>query len=153
MTDQEALGRLASAGDWPAYHRHLGGRERKLKRADLELPPPEHSSRDPWPVTVEVPASVVALRKLAAAHGWVPSATYARGHRWGVGTNMVLVHSVAVRLRHDGSGRAAVALWEAKVTQEEKLSWTTDAAYVWSRTAFPVEVTVTELKKILKEES
>lgn len=150
MSRETELSRLAAARDWPAYHRALGGRVTKLTRADLVLPEPEVTATSSWPEDVTVPASVTGLQKLAKECGWESLVTYARGTRWGVGTKMVLVHSAAVRLSHLESGRGAVALWEAKLGV--RLAWTVDSAYLWSRDGFPVEVGVTELKKIIKEE-
>ena len=149
--DLEELKDAAKRRDWPAYHRALGGRTVKLKRADLELPPPEHTSRQEWPAEVKVPTGAARLVKLAQELGWEARTQYARGHRWGVGTAQVRIHSVAVRLHHPETGRSAVALWEAKVA--EKLAWSTDEAWRWSATAFPVKLGVEDLKVWMRGES
>lgn len=145
----EELKDAAKRGDWPAYFAALGGRVVKLKRADLDLPPPERTSHQEWPAEVKVPTGASRLEKLAEELGWEARTQYARGSRWGVGTAQVLIHSVAVRLHHPETGRSAVALWEAKVAG--KLAWSTDEAWRWSTVAFPAKVGVEELKVWMRE--
>lgn len=150
MSQVEELKDAVKRGDWPAYFRALGGRHTKVKRADLELPPPEHTSRQDQPEEPAGPTGATRLVKVAQELGWAAQTQYARGHRWGVGTAMVLVHSAAVRLQDPRTGRNAVALWEAKA-EAGKLKWTTDEAWRWSTTTFPVKVGVEELKTWMRE--
>lgn len=151
MSAREELKDAAKRRDWPAYFVALGGRQVKLKRADLDLPEPERTSPEGWPEELKVPTGAGRLEKLARELGWEVRVTYARGYLWGVGTAQVLIHSTAVRLRHPGSGRAAVALWKAKV--DGPLKWTVDDAWRWSVVAFPQKLGVEELKAWMKEEA
>ena len=148
-TQPEELKDAAKRGDWPAYFAALGGRTVKPKRADLSLPPPERVSAQGWPEGLAVPTGAGRLEKLAKELGWTGRTTYARGYRWGVGTAQVLIHLAAVRLRHPESGRAGVALWEAKVAGP--LKWAVDDAWHWSTVAFPAKVGVEELKAWMRE--
>lgn len=152
---RERITAAGAAGDWPAYFAALGIRGQvKPKRADLALPPPEVSSRDPWPAEVAVPAGAAGLMKLAEGLGWTARVQYSRGYRWGVGTALVHIHSVVVALRHLEPARFAVAGWEAKVLPEGgKLSWKSDMAKGWALGDFPQELGVKALKEWVKDGS
>lgn len=149
---RRTLTELGNAQDWPAYFRALRqGQAPKLTRADLELPPPEHTSRDPWPEGFAAPSGIATLRKLAEGAGWEAHVQYARGWKWGVGTNMALVHSVALKLHHVGTARAAVVVYEAKAAAE-KLSWTADTVWVMGQDLSAYGgLGVTDLKVYLAE--
>lgn len=92
-----------------------------------DRPPPEHTSRMPWPDGFAEPRPAAALRKLAAGRGWDAECTYSRGSVPGVRKDTYrLVHVVAVRFRR--GGRAGFVAYEAPVTGAPK--WTAKTCLV-----------------------
>lgn len=124
---------MSRKGDWEGYFRALRvGREGKVTRADLELPPPEHRSIDPWPEGIEMPAGALGIKAVAESAGWVTHPQYARGWVWGVGTRMNRMHSIALRMHHRGSARSAIVIYQAKAGTREP-SWTAQTVWIWGR--------------------
>jgi hypothetical protein len=146
MTDRVEMDRLRNAGQWAAWFRALRQESRPtLRRADLKLPPPEHTSRDPWPEDFKLPGGAKTLERVAKAEGWTTRVRYARGYRWGVGANLIRVHSVAVVAWSPLGGKRAVVVWEAKVG-DGKLTWSAVVSAQCVPGQLPAKVSVTALR-------
>ncbi len=137
---QEAMGHAARSGDWHLYHQ-LRHRWQDLEDVEVAAqPPPEHTTRDPWPEGFAVPSGAAGLKKKAEAAGWTALVGYSRGWRPSTGRGVfVLHHYVVVQARKPGCLEIR-ASWRAKVT-EEKLSWATDSATIGGALANVTAVT------------
>lgn len=93
-------------------------------------PAPEVTSLEPVPESVDIHASVRALKALAPEPEWKSVITYARGY--GVhatqGTPTALVHSLAARFHCRINGRCAVAVYEKPVNGG---TWTWRSVWIW----------------------
>lgn len=125
---QEAMSSAVRAHDWPAY---FAARHRWASLENEEVaaqPPPEHTTRDPWPEGFPVPSGAAGLKKRAEAAGWEARAGYMRAWRKGVGRGVYrLHHYVVIQARLEG--RNVWARWRSPVV-EGKLSWAFDAGNV-----------------------
>jgi hypothetical protein len=119
-------------------------------RAAREYPPPEHTSRDPWPEDFVAPGPAVSLRLLAEKAGFTVTMTYARGYTPHAVTGRpgALRHSVAVRMIHPETKRAGVAVYVSPVT---KADWSWDTVMIWGATEpfFPY-ASITDMKDWIK---
>lgn len=134
----------ARRGDWSGYFAgigHIFTAERGDRSADAAMPPPEHSTRDPWPEGFGTPAPVVKLITLAGAAGWEVRAGYSRawkkkgrGNVGGEGdARWVLHHFVTVQVRHLPSRTGGWCTYAAEAGAE-KLAWSFHAAQANGRT-------------------
>lgn len=121
-------------------------------RALRDYPAAEHTSADPWPEDFVAPGPAVSLRVLAERHGWTVAMTYARGNKphGTTGKPTALRHSVAVRMVHPETRRAAVAVTMSPV---DKRDWSWDTLLLWGADLPPFpHASITDLKEWIKAE-
>lgn len=79
-----------------------------------EHPDPEHTSRDPWPADVELPAGAARLKRDAEAAGWAVGQTYSRG--WSVhgvtGKPCAYGARIALRMLHPETGNRCIVIYK-----------------------------------------
>jgi len=141
----DELRQAAESRDWPRYFRLIRETAAQTVKVNLVAPPPECTSRDPWPVGFAVPGPARLLRERAEAAGWVTRVQYSRaavvclrGGAWG----MERRHFVALRMWHEGRGAHAVVMWESVVdalTKTGKLSWSCAQVKLWTPPGLPVD--------------
>lgn len=111
-------------------------------------PTPEVSARDALPS--EIGGGARQMIKAAEAAGWEVRATYARGNTVDRhGHAGALISSLAVRMRHPGTGRRAVAVWTSPAVSEGPAKWTTDVAYAWAPGELATVIAIKPLKAYL----
>lgn len=111
-------------------------------------PAPEVSARDALPG--EIGGGARQMIKAAEAAGWEARATYARGNAVDRhGHAGALISSLAVRMRHPGTGRRAVAVWTSPAVSEGPAKWTADVAYTWPPGGLATVIAVSALKMYL----
>lgn len=156
--DREALEAAAKRGDWLEYFAILRRDRYDAARAKAEIvaPPPEHTSRDPWPDGFKLPGGAASLKKLAKAHGWIVRETYSKGsvvtRKKELGTVVESRHSVAISGYLPGGDLRLAVAWEA-VTEAEKLAWKIITASAWRSGGGRVADGVDAIKKLVKGEA
>jgi hypothetical protein len=99
---------------------------------ELIHPTPGHTSRQPLPPGLMLPASVLKLAEHAREAGWAHvQVTYSRGHgvHGSTGKPTAERHVIAVHVGdHMLSARSAVAVYESPVRSE---SWSWSSMWVW----------------------
>lgn len=125
---QERMAEAVRSGAWLDYFR---ARTRWAELEDQsvpEAPPPEHTTRDPWPEGFAVPSGAAKLKKAAEAAGWEARVGYSRAWKAGVGRGVFhRCHYVTVQARRGSQG--VKATWWAKA-DAEKLAWSFDRGAV-----------------------
>jgi hypothetical protein len=108
--------------------------------SEREVPPPEVTSRDRWPVEVDVPSVARKLERGAVAAGWAVTLTYSRG--WCLPMKLAdppyRVHTVAVRLWRDfGAGRVrgGFVVYHCRV---DRVKWEAKSLMVFGSDHWPV---------------
>jgi hypothetical protein len=123
-----------------------------------ELPPPTHTSRDPWPAGVSVPSAAAKLARLATDAGWTVEITYSRGHVKSV--RLVdppyEVATVAVRFRRflDDARRQARGGWVVYHCRLDRpAKWEAKSLQVWGsdHNPFGGVLGVTDVQDYLRE--
>jgi hypothetical protein len=152
------------AGNGPLSARRLYElRKEAGERTAREVEPhpePEVVARKPLADDPVAPASAKWLT-LARLNGWRAVVTYARGNRKDARGTKELIHSTALRMRHE-SGHLAVAVWYVPVPQpwaavaaggSPKLSWKSSAVWIADPGQCPREVKLKDLQAHLERAS
>lgn len=96
-----------------------------------------------------MPRGAKALQRAAEGAGWVVIATYARGTNLVRGKPGRVVHSLALRMRHQLTGYRMVAVYETPAATGKT---TCDGCWYWRPgRSLPIPVTVTELKHAIHD--
>jgi hypothetical protein len=79
-------------------------------------PAPEHTSRDPWPAGLELPAGAKRIKREAEHAGWAVGQTYSRG--WSVhgvtGKPSAYGSRIALRMLHPETGNRCIVIYYTK---------------------------------------
>lgn len=157
LESSDDLERAARDHDWATYFQIIRERAAGAAKEILTAPPPEHTSRDPWPVGFAVPSPARSLMDVAEAAGWLTRVQYSRAavvcrRKVDGAFQMVMErrHIVAVRLWHAGRGAHAVVTWESQVKEGGKLSWSGSMVKTWKTGEFPAEVVGTKERPWIK---
>lgn len=137
--------------DWAAYMRAVRGRAAASVKPVPVAPPPEVTSRGPWPAEIAIPAVAARLAKVAENVGWVVRVQYSRAAvvcRRGGALVLERRHFVGVVLRHESRDLRAAVVWEAPA-DADKLSWKVGMCMLGEAGQLPVGIGITALKELL----